>query len=436
MFDFVSLPLFAGIILIIASAIAYCCLKRYEFAIFLIVISPLITEILTPNNGAGIGEDQAGIGSYIRVSIVLFIGCIGFIHFIKSRKLSGERLPSHFYFLALFLFLSLLSTSYSLDPKYTAIRSLSFIAFYFFLLGLNYFLDREQNFSVTLNTCFSAIVLCLILNALSIIIFPDRAWMAETEHRFQGLFSQPNSLGAFCMVSYPVLLWKYWQYTSRHRYIIMCLIITSFSLHFLSGSRTSLFASVFGIVIWLVLLKKKRQLIIFSAAAFCLVLILIGYEYVPSVLKRTESSNLTHLTGRTEIWKSAVILASEKPIFGYGYSVDGKIFEDARFYDEGLGLWSGSSRASLHNGYLSVFIGIGSIGLIIFCISLFLPLWKSFRVSSSVYKAFVVTIITMALVENCTETFIVGGSSIESVVLWIAWVIAGKMTKTDSVFPS
>ena len=131
MFDFVSLSLFAGILLIIALIIVYYCMKRYEFAIFVIVLSPWISAILLPNNAAGIGEEAVGIGSFIRVIIVGLIGGIGFLQFIKLRKLSEERLPNQFYFLALFLLLALVSTSYSLDQKYTAIRSLSFIAFYF-----------------------------------------------------------------------------------------------------------------------------------------------------------------------------------------------------------------------------------------------------------------------------------------------------------------
>ena len=408
-------------------------MKRYEFAIFVIVLSPWISAILLPNSAAGIGEEAVGIGSFIRVIIVGLIGGIGFLQFIKLRKLSEERLPNQFYFLALFLLVALVSTIYSLDQKYTAIRSLSFIAFYFFLLGLNYWLDREENLNITLNVCFLAISLCLIVNALSIFMFPEKAWYFASENRFQGLLAHPNSMGAFCMGSYPVLLWKYWQCKSRQKYVIICLIITCFSLHFLSGSRTTLFASVFGIVIWLVLLKKKKQLVIFSATAFCLVFILIGYEYSPSALTREKSSNLSHLTGRPEIWTAGVILARERPILGYGYSVGGKIFDDTRFYDERLELWSGSPRVSLHNGYLSVFIGIGSIGLIIFCISLFLPLWNCFRTPSSDYKAFVITIMSMALLANCVETSIVGAGSISSVVMWIAWVIAGKMIKADRV---
>ena len=433
MFDYLSLSLSAGIIFIVVSIIVYFCLKRYEFAVFVIILSPWISAILLPNDATGISEEAVGIGSFIRIIVVGLIGGIGFLQYIKLRKISEERLPNQFYFLALFLLLALVSTIYSLDQKHTAIRSLNFIAFYFFLLGLNYWLYREENLNITINMCFIAISVCLIVNALSIFMFPEKAWYFAAQNRFRGLLGHPNSMGVFCMVSYPVLLWKYWQCKSRQKYVIICLIITCFSLHFLTGSRTSLFASVFGIVIWFLLLGKKKQLILFFATSSCLLIIFIGYKYSPSSFTREKSSSLSHLTGRPEIWKASVTVASEKPILGHGYSVGGKIFEDARFYDQRLELWSGNPRASLHNGYLSVFIGIGSIGLIIFCISLFLPLWNCFRAPSGLHKAFVITIISVALLVNCFETSIIGGRSIDSVVMWIAWVIAGKMMKVDRV---
>jgi exopolysaccharide production protein ExoQ len=400
----------------------------------LIILSPLIPTILLPNNASSIGEEAVGIGSFIRVSIVAIVGGIGFLQFLKLRKISQERLPNQFYFLALFLLLALLSTIYSIDQKITAIRSLSFITFYFFLLGLNYWLDREQNINITLNTCFLAILLCLIVNTISLFMFPEKAWYFASEHRFQGLLGHPNSMGVLCMVSYPVLLWKYSQCESRQKYVISCLIIICFLLHFLTGSRTSLAASVFGIGIWLALLKKKRQLIILFATIFCFLIILIGYEYSPSSFSRVKSSNLSYLTGRPEIWKAGVILAKERPIFGYGYSVGGKIFQDPRFYDANLEMWNANPRFPLHNGFLSIFIGIGSLGLIVFCISLFLPLMKCFHSTLSDYnKVFVITIMSMALLSNCFESSITGGRSIDTIVLWIAWVIAGKMIKADSV---
>jgi O-antigen ligase len=428
MFDSVSISLFVGIVFLFTLAFVYCCIKRYEFAVFVIVLSPWVTAILLPEDATGISEEAVGIGSSIRVIIVGLIGIIGFLQFIKLRKTSEQKISNQFYFLGLFLLLALLSISYSLDQKYTAIRSLNFVAFYFFLLGLNYWLYCEENLNITLNACFWAITLCLTVNALSLITFPEKAWLFN---RFRGLLGHSNSMGVFCMVSYPILLWKYWHCQSKLKYISICLVFLCVILHLLTGSRTSLAASVFGIAIWFAIYKKKRQLAIFFAAIFCCFIIFVGYEYTPSRFARERSSSLSHLTGRPEIWEAGFTLARERPILGYGYSVGGKVFEDPRFYDARLEMWSGNPRASLHNGYLSVFIGIGSVGLIVFCISLFLALWNCLRAPNSSYKAFVISIISMALLVNCFETAIVGGRSIDSVVMWIAWVIAGRMIKVD-----
>lgn len=431
MFDLTTLSLIAGTILLFALIIVYCCMKRFEFVIFLIVISPLISSILLPNDLTGVSEEAVGVGSLLRIIIVGLVGCVGFLQFIKLRKLSEDRLPNQYYFLTIFLLLALISTTYSLDQKYTAIRSINFICFSFFLLGLNYWLYSEENINHTLNVVYLAITLSIIVNALSIIVFTDTAWYFASQNRFRGLMGHPNSMGALCMVSYPVLFWKYLQCKSKHKYLIITLIIGCFSLHFMTGSRTTLLASLFGIVIWLVLLRKIKQLILISATIICLFIILIGYEYSPKSFSRIKSSNLSNLTGRPDIWNASIILAKENPFLGYGFSVGGKIFEDPRFYNEKLELWSGNPRVSLHNGYLSIFIGIGAIGLIIFCTSLILPLWNCFHAPYSTYRAFVMTIILMALLANCFETSIVGGRSIDSVVMWVSWVIAGKIINSE-----
>jgi len=183
-------------------------------------------------------------------------------------------------------------------------------------------------------------------------------------------------------------------------------------------------------------MKKTKQLVIFTATIFCSFIIFIGYEYTPSEFTRVRSSSISYLTGRPKIWTASITLAKERPILGYGYSVGGKIFQDRRFHDARLETWSGNPRASLHNGYLSVFIGLGSIGLSLFCISLFFPLWNCFQAPVSPHRAFVLSIISMALLVNWFETAIVGGRSIDSVMMWIAWVVAATENRVDGVIKS
>jgi O-antigen ligase len=240
-----------------------------------------------------------------------------------------------------------------------------------------------------------------------------------------GLWSQPNQMGAFCMISYPILLWKISDSDPKMKWFVYFLISVTAIFHILSGSRTTLLASAFGICIWLLVLKKpiKFVLMIFMITA----LAMLAVTFRPSNLTREGGfESVSTFTGRTEIWIAALTLAKEKPIVGYGYGVGGKIFEDPRFYDPKQELWSGSAKVSLHNGYLSAVIGMGILGTLLLYGLLFLPFSRSRKAIKGEYRALMVTVIFMCLLTNFLEGVIGSSSGLVSIILWILWVIAGK----------
>jgi len=157
----------------------------------------------------------------------------------------------------------------------------------------------------------------------------------------------------------------------------------------------------------------------------------IFFLFRPPSFMREGYEKVTEFTGRTEIWTAAVTLAIEKPILGYGYEVDGKIFADQRFYNREISQWRGNPKASLHNGYLSAIIGLGIVGFLLLYFTLFAPFIHRHGHLKGEYKAFWVTILVMCIVTNLTESFITGPTNIGSLILWIAWVIVGKMSIID-----
>lgn len=428
-YDPIVLCLLAGLVAISAGFIAALSVKRYELAIFLVVLSPWISALFVPNAPENLTGSNPTIGSYIRFALLILMGNVGIITVFRQKLKQNQFMPFQFVLLGTFLALTLMSTGYSIDQRHTFIRSAFFILFFCFLLGLSSWLRNEYQLQKTINAIFWALFFCLVMNIIAMPLFPNRVWWFMAENRFQGLWSQPNEMGAFCMVFYPVLAWKYEASTaSKKRLIVLCAIATLI-LHFLTGSRTTLISAALGMITWFLITKRPGKLVIFSTGL--MVATVVFFLLRPPGFMREGYEKVAEFTGRTEIWTAAVTLAIEKPILGYGYEVGGKIFEDQRFYNREISQWSGNPKSSLHNGYLSVFIGLGIVGFLLFYFTLFIPFIRRQGLLKTEYKAFWVTILVMSIVTNLTESFISGPTNIGSSVLWIAWVMVGKMLISD-----
>lgn len=408
-----------------AAGILYFCIVRFELALFLVVLSPWVSAIFFNNTPSFDYSAEGGPGSYLRIGILALTGIAGLVKYLKLLPVNRGRFSVHFILLGIFLLLAFLSISYSIDKEFTFIRTASFLALGGFLLGFDSWLEEEDQFEKSLNVLFYFIAFSVIVNSIALILLPSRVWWWEAEERFLGLWDHPNTLGGFCMVSYPVLLWKYNRSESLNsRLIVIALGLLTVILHYLTGSRTSIVVAVAGLIVWFLVRKKllKAGLI----AGLFAVLVLLIVELKPQVFQREGDRKITDLTGREEFWQGARILISERPLQGYGYSVEGKVWEDARFYDPKNSLWVGSSRTSLHNGYISVVIGVGLGAFLLWCAILILPLWRVTSTPASDYKAVIISLIIMILLSNFAESAITGGNSINSIFFWIAWVMAGR----------
>ena len=103
------------------------CLKQFNFAVILIVASPLFSTVFSPNSPNP--DPNPGIGSYLRIGLLTIMGSVGLFKFIKSKIPLSEKVNSAFIILGLFILLAVISSSYSIDPYYSFIRSTSFVAF-------------------------------------------------------------------------------------------------------------------------------------------------------------------------------------------------------------------------------------------------------------------------------------------------------------------
>jgi O-antigen ligase len=428
--------LIAAIAAVGAAAVILCCWRHYELAIILILVSPWVGWLLSSNAARTVEEESAtGVASYARILLVLLLGCCGMLQFLRSWFIERQKcLPKYLVFFGLFIAYAILSTGYSLDRKFTLIRSFEFLIFFMFLLGFHFWLNSRQRLDKTLNIYFWVMVIGMILNAAALILMPERVWDWKRPDRFQGLTGHPNMFGALCMLSYPILAWKYTISRKAAKSASVVLICITVGLHVLSGSRSSLLAAVIGAIIWLVLSVKRITLnrvgiglafglILTSSVSFLLLA-------KPTSFQRGGDSDITALTGRTDFWKGCLLLIKEKPLQGYGFGVAGKVWEDPRFHKEGQTLWAGSAKSSLHNGYLSLAIGLGVVGLGVWLVFINIPVGQVLFLGASSYKSFVMVMIFQLLILNFAESALATGSQIHtSLIFWFTLVIAGRLPK-------
>jgi O-antigen ligase len=424
--DAVTIIILIGIGLLTIATITLWSFKRYEIAVCFVGLSPWLSALFIPPNSDDLVE--ATLGSYLRISLLIWMGMVGVIQYIRFRLSHSEKIPIHFVLFGIFLLFGLLSTGYSIDPKFTLIRSCSSIALFGFLIGLHYWLRDCQKIDQVLNTIFLLVCFFIIIDAISIVIFPERAWW-ELNNRFQGLWTHPNTMGSICMISYPILLWKYSRCSPIKKSMIILLIIIVASMHLLTGSRGSLLATFFGTFVWFFVQKRKVKMMLLVGMIGILILSIIHFR--PSSFGREEGAKFTDLTGREQFWSGSYTLLMERPILGFGYGIEGKIWEDPRFFESKETLWSGSAKTSLHNGYISIAIGLGVIGFFIWCIILLSPLWQSMSLPANDYKAFAYAVMVMCMVLNLNESVLTDTSSLAAILFWIAWVLAGRLPIRD-----
>ena len=90
--DILTLVLISSIILCMIIPLLFWSLKRYEIVITLMLLSPLVTWIFYKNSPSDV-IIQEGASSYIRVSMVLILGMIGYLNFFKLKANSHKNVP-------------------------------------------------------------------------------------------------------------------------------------------------------------------------------------------------------------------------------------------------------------------------------------------------------------------------------------------------------
>lgn len=134
-----------------------------------------------------------------------------------------------------------------------------------------------------------------------------------------------------------------------------------------------------------------------------------AFEY--NLYRYYNNPNGGSLSQRIEYAKASIHLINQHPVFGVGTGDIPEAFQ--RAYDEMQSPLEPQYRNKAHNQYLSIAVGLGLVGLLVFLASLLVPYFASKRNRTYLYTVFMVILLLSMLPENTIET--------QAGVMWFAF---------------
>ncbi len=308
----------------------------------------------------------------VLVVIVLFISVV--LEFRHYRQYSNKI----FKYLLPFLVFSILATFWSVEtlPAFQKSVSYALVCFTIPLVFLRAIDENEQ---------FGGDFIFFILLILGIGLFfygisPGRMTLMG---RFHGLLGNPNGLGIFQAISFPLcyLFWlNFRDRFSSPRIVWLFLAVFAVSL-ILTGSRTSIFS------IFIFILFSRLRYFSNWATVLGFLTMVIGFEFImmqlPMIIKSLGLQEFFRLdtlqkgSGRDVAWIFARQQIEKVYYTGGGFGYTEYIYRMNYNYLSMLG-----HQGNAHNSYLTLWLDTGIIGLSLFIFGLLRIVIDSVKSSS------------------------------------------------------
>ena len=336
-------------------------LGKRPFTSFLILLSVLAVFLGSPRETRSILDSPVDTVRTLRILVLSTMAAAAFLALLAARKRSGAS--GSLGWLAAYALFAMVSASYSMYPLLTLYKGYEVVTFV--VLGLyvgtrlHAWRDVEDIVNVMLFVQWYLVVSALIglvcaRSAAFPAALPGEEPMAFALH---GVFPSinPNSLTqlaatlascSLCWLLRPAKGGK----TGVAAVLLLCLTCMGFA-----HSRTSIFA--FLVCVAAILMAfRKRGLALFGvvlaggvAAVSALSQFLVAY-----LMRGQTARSFSSLSGRTNFWPQVTRRFWESPVAGHGYYASQRYF---------------FGTSGVDNCYLEVLLGLGIIGLTMFCLA-------------------------------------------------------------------
>lgn len=227
-----------------------------------------------------------------------------------------------------------------------------------------------------------------------------------------GVAPQKNSLGLVCAISAFLIIWAFLRerragtFLKARSHAFAEGLVLAIALYLLVGYRGVYPATAIGFLIAgtasLLLLHRIKNNVR-QMATFLVIMVgvgLLSLTFVDSLVPAVTSvfQRDASFTGRTDIWKAVLDVASKNPLLGVGYGGYWGLQDEA--------IYSAVGVREAHSGYLEVYLEVGKIGIVLFMAFLLAYHRKALRELNHAYDwgLFGICLLIMTLIHNFTES--------------------------------
>jgi O-antigen ligase len=383
---------------------------------WLLLVMVLI-EALTASSFISGSSDE--VGAFIRYPL----GFLFVAPFLPALWKSDLMRKGGFRDYAIYLVWALISTSYSILPEVSFIRSIAailpFCAFCVIALELNSGQDARRVMGVLLAGCGIVVA----ANYLAYLFPSDMTWQTDPDSgmiRFAGYFAEPNELGGLVLATLGAGF-CYWPVASGWKKGLAAFTMIAATVQcVMADSRSPLIAIAIGCAVYMVF-KYRLKGILAVAAVFAV--LYVAEAALPGSRAYMDRGDVASFTGRQVAWDFAVRRVKDNPIIGYGYEVEGQILTSPYFpgWDD---VWSLGYRSSLHDGYVSRAVSLGVLAMLFWLFITLRPAITCFfrRGDPWRLRSVVPLALLPVLILNFTES-ISDFRSFSGILMALAWVV-------------
>lgn len=349
-----------------------------------------------------------------------------------------------FKYMLLFWLWALLTVPYSLAPAISLGRVVPDMLVFATLCAIALQIESAVDVQKLLQRFFLA---CAVLEcglAIAYLCLPEvlggsgptvrATWILDESglYRFTGLFSDANSVGALLMATLISGLAQ-WESVKSYgkRLFIVSVIAAGFFFAIIADSRSETAAGVIGCVGYVVWKRGLK-----GSVVLLMVLAAIAAVYVnlsPSN-RLYFNRDVSTLTGRTEAWQFELKSIEAQPLLGYGYEVEGEIFQ-SKYFTNWQDFWALGVNTSLHNGYTAVAVGMGLPALLFWLFSFVGPWVKLWRDKSDSWnlKPLIFFILIPSLLLGFDESGLAEPRTLRGLLLFACWAIVERYNVIQAV---